>query len=78
MTQVTDEQAHEILVNGAILVSETLVKHGPSAVPMIISGLLAVCSQIGALSMLKESFEAAVDTIEVMEATTEAETASKQ
>jgi len=68
MKQITDEEARDVLGRGITLVGETFMKHSAETVPMMITGLMAVCSQLGTLELLKESFTAAVATINVMQA----------
>lgn len=78
MKQISEEEAHEVLVRGVNLVGGAFSTNGSQTVPMIISGLMAICSQMGALHLLRESLEAAISTIDLMVATTEAEAATKQ
>jgi hypothetical protein len=78
MKVTTDAEAHEVMVTGVQIVGSAMLEHGPTTPAMIISGLMAICVQMGAESILRDSFSAAVETIDAIIAQKESETATKQ
>ena len=55
-----------------------MVQYGPMTVPMLISGLLTVCTEMGLEVPLRDSFLAASETINTMIAIKEAAIQTKQ
>jgi hypothetical protein len=78
MINPTDEEARQVMVEGVQLVGSAMVKYGPTTPAMLISGLMAVCVQMGVEKLLRESFSAAIETIDTIIAQKESETATKQ
>jgi hypothetical protein len=72
------ELVSKVLSDGIQVVGSTMIKHGPMTVPMLISGLLTVCTEMGLEVPLRESFSAAIETIDTIIAQKESETATKQ
>ena len=78
MTRPSEEMVEKVLSEGIHVVGATMVQYGPMTVPMLISGLLTVCTEMGLEVPLRDSFLAASETINTMIAIKEAATQTKQ